>query len=235
MWKSYIITYFPEIFPGPLNVSIIKKALADKICKITVIDIKKYAEKKRVDDTLCAGGAGMLLKADVFEKAFEESIPKCDQNLDKYYLSPRGPHINQKKLEKISRNQGAIFLCGRFEGVDSRILTKYGFEEISIGDFVVCGGDIPVMLVLEGVIRLLEGVVGNSNSIENDSFQNDLLECNNYTKPIKWQGIDVPNVLLSGDWKKINDYKLNESKKITKNNRPDLWAKYVKKNMSEDL
>ena len=232
MWQANVFTIFPEAFPGTLGVSLIGDALAQKKWNLNLIDLKKYPVKSdRIDSIPYGGGAGMILSPLTFEKAFE-SLSDNQKKMKKIYFSPRGRQMSQDNLQKLSQSEGVTVLCGRYEGVDQRILDYYEFEEISIGDFVLLGGEAAAMTIIEGVVRLLPEVVGNRESIHADSFQEPLLEYNQYTRPRKFHSLEVPEVLLSGDHEKINEFRLKQSIEITKKRRPDVWAKYIAKKLS---
>lgn len=231
MWQANIFTIFPDAFPGNLGVSVIGKALEKKIWNLNVIDLKRFPVKNdRIDSTPCGGGVGMVLSPITFQKAFD-TLPKEEQKKRKIYFSPRGRQLKQKDLEDISQSDGVTILCGRYEGVDQRILDYYEMEEVSIGDFVLLGGEAAAMTILEGCVRLLPCVVGNHSSIDDDSFQNNLLEHNQYTLPQEFNEMKVPKVLLGGNHNEIKEFRTNQSKNITKKLRPDLWAKYIEENL----
>ncbi|MDR2681858.1 MAG: tRNA (guanosine(37)-N1)-methyltransferase TrmD [Holosporaceae bacterium] len=227
MWCANVFTIFPEAFPGNLGVSNIGKALAANIWRLNLMDLKKFpAKSDRIDAIPYGGGSGMLLSPITFEIAYE-SLSNDAKLCKKIYFSPRGRQLQQKDLSAISHAPGITLLCGRYEGVDQRILDHYGFEEVSIGDFVLMGGEVAAMAIIEGCVRLLSGVVGEADSISSDSFQNGLLEHDQYTRPQTFRGLSVPEELLSGDHKKIREFRLQQSKKITREKRPDLWIEYV--------
>ncbi len=238
-----ILTIFPELFPGPLAASVTGSALEKKLWTIEAINIRNYAKDKRgtVDDTPYGGGAGMVLKADVIADAIDEL--RSFENLKNYkklpriiYLSPRGKTFTQKKARELAKEEGIILLCGRYEGVDQRVLDEYEIEEISIGDYVLSGGEIAAYVVIDAVLRNVEGVLGADESLaeesfgaaENDDYEN-LLEYPHYTKPQEWRGQKVPEVLTQGHHKKINEWRKEQAIEITKKNRPDLWAKFSQK------
>lgn len=232
MWHANVFTIFPNAFPGSLGVSIPKKSLLEAKWHLNIIDLKKFPSKSdRIDSPPCGGGAGMILSPITFEKAFN-TLPESSNKMKKLYFSPRGRKLKQSDFFEISKLDGIIVLCGRYEGVDQRILDHYEMEEVSIGDFVLFGGEVAAMAVIEGCVRLLPNVVGDSESIKDESFQHNLLEYNQYTKPISFHGQIVPEIFLSGDHKNIKNFKKNQSKKITMYKRPDLWAKYVAEEMS---
>lgn len=229
MWQANVFTIFPEAFPGTLGVSLIGDALVQKKWDLNLIDLKKYPVKSdRIDSIPYGGGAGMILSPLTFEKAFD-SLSDSQKKMKKIYFSPRGKQMTQNDLQKLSWSEGVTMLCGRYEGVDQRILDYYGFEEISIGDFVLLGGEVVAMTIIEGIVRLLPEVVGNNESIHTDSFQEPLLEYHQYTRPQEFHSLKVPEILRSGDHKKIKEFRLKQSIELTKKRRPDVWAKYVKK------
>lgn len=229
MWQANVFTIFPEAFPGTLGVSLIGDALVQKKWDLNLIDLKKYPVKSdRIDSIPYGGGAGMILSPLTFEKAFD-SLSDSQKKMKKIYFSPRGKQMTQNDLQKLSWSEGVTMLCGRYEGVDQRILDYYGFEEISIGDFVLLGGEVAAMTIIEGIVRLLPEVVGNNESIHTDSFQEPLLEYHQYTRPQEFHSLKVPEILRSGDHKKIKEFRLKQSIELTKKRRPDVWAKYVEK------
>lgn len=234
MWQANVFTIFPEAFPGTLGVSVIGKALKRGDWNLNIIDLKKFPVKNdRIDSPPCGGGAGMILSPITFQKAFD-TLPEQEQKKRKVYFSPRGRQLMQSDLEEISKSDGITMLCGRYEGVDQRILDHYQMEEVSLGDFVLMGGEVAALAILEGCVRLLPGVVGNRESISDDSFQNGLLEHDQYTLPQKFFDLPVPEVLLGGNHKKINEFRLEQAKTITRNRRPDLWNKYVEREAGKD-
>ena len=226
MWTANIITLFPNAYPGILGMSILGKALEKKIWKLNLVDIKKFAKKNyKIDDTPFGGGSGMIIKPDVLDEAF---LSIKTHKLTNYYLTPRGTRFTQEMAQDISNKKGATFLCGRYEGIDQRFIEHHKLIEISIGDYIISGGDLGAMVVLDSIIRLLPDVVGNKSSLNEESFKNHLLEYPLYTQPRSWRNLDVPEVLLSGNHKKIKDWKIKQSEDITKQRRPDLWKKYLK-------
>lgn len=232
-WQANVFTSFPEAFPGNLGVSVISKALDSGIWHLNCVDLKQFpAKNDRIDSCPCGGGAGMLLSPLTFQKAFD-SLSQSEQNCKRIYCSPRGRQMSQKDIEKLSKSSGLTILCGRYEGVDQRILDIYEFEEVSIGDFVLLGGEVAAMAIIEACVRLIPGVVGEETSIEYDSFQNNLLEYDQYTKPAVFQEKSVPGVLLGGDHRKIEAFRSDMAKKITMERRPDLWAKHVAENLQK--
>ena len=229
MFKVKIFTLYPEFFPGPFDKGIYGKAIEKKIWKMDIINIRDYTEDKHktVDDTPYGGGSGMVMRADIIANSLDKNLGS-DEKV--YYLSPRGKLLNQDIAKKISNEKHLNMLCGHFEGVDQRVLDNRNIEEISIGDYIISGGETASYIVLDSVLRLLPGVLGNKDSIINESFENGLLEHPQYTKPQIWQKNKVPEVLLSGDHAKIKDWRLSQSEAITRDRRPDLWQKHNKKN-----
>ncbi len=227
MWKARVFTLYPELFPGPLDNGLFKKASEKKLWSLEVINIRDYAldKHKTVDDTPFGGGSGMLMRADVIANSLDKNI--SDNNEPIIYLSPKGKKFDQIYAKKIM-NKNLNIICGHFEGIDQRLLEKRNIEEISIGDFVLSGGEIGAFVVIDSIVRLIPGVLGNSNSLVEETFESNLLEYPQYTKPQKWEEIEVPKVLLSGDHKKIKDWRLSQSEDITRRRRPDLWRKYKK-------
>ena len=228
MFQVKIFTLYPEFFPGPFDKGIYGKAIEKKIWKMDIINIRDYAEDKHktVDDTPYGGGSGMVMRADIIANSLDKNLGS-DEKV--YYLSPRGKLLNQDIAKKISNEKHLNMLCGHFEGVDQRVLDNRNIEEISIGDYIISGGETASYIVLDSVLRLLPGVLGNKDSIVNESFENGLLEYPQYTKPQIWQKNKVPEVLLSGDHAKIKDWRLSQSGAITRDRRPDLWQKHNKK------
>ena len=227
MWQAQIFTLYPEIFPGPLSKGLYGKALLKKLWDLKVVNIREAAEDKHktVDDTPFGGGSGMLLKADVLAKSIDQNK---NENERIFYLSPRGKIFDQKLAQELSKEKSISLICGHFEGVDERILSTRNIEEISIGDFVLSGGETASFVILDSILRLLPGVLGNEKSKSDESFVNGLLEYPQYTKPQVWEEKSVPEVLLSGDHSKIKHWRLSQSEAITRVRRPDLWEKYKK-------
>jgi len=227
MWKAQVFTLYPDIFPGPLSKGLYGKALLNKIWDLKIVNIRDAAEDKHktVDDTSFGGGTGMLLKADVLAKSIDQNKKKGERI---FYLSPKGKKLDQKLAKELSQEKSISLICGHFEGVDERVLLTRDIEEISIGDFVLSGGETASFVVLDSILRLLPGVLGNDLSIDDESFENGLLEYPQYTKPQIWEEKSVPEVLLSGDHSKIKDWRLSQSEAITRVRRPDLWEKYKK-------
>ena len=227
MWEAQVFTLYPEIFPGPLNKGLYGKALSKKIWNLKVVNIRDSAEDKHktVDDTPFGGGSGMLLKSDILAKSIDQNINIGERV---FYLSPKGKKFDQKIAKDLSKEKNINLICGHFEGIDERILTTRNIEEISIGDFILSGGETAAFVIIDSILRLLPGVIGNDMSKKNESFENGLLEYPQYTKPLIWEEKSVPEVLLSGDHAKIKDWRLSQSEAITRDRRPDLWQKYKK-------
>ncbi len=228
MLEVKIFTLYPEIFPGPLNIGIYKKAKDNKIWDLKVIDIRDYSKDKHgtVDDTPFGGGSGMLLRPDVVASALDENTQKGEKII---YLSPKGNQFDQKKARTLSKLNRVNILCGHFEGIDQRLLETRNIEEYSLGDFILSGGETASFVFIDALVRLLPGVLGNKDSIKEESFENDLLEHPQYTKPKEWEGKSPPEVLFSGDHAKIKGWRLSQSEAITRRQRPDLWKKYLNK------
>ena len=227
MFQAKIFTLYPEYFPGPFEIGICKKAFEKKLWDLKLINIRDYADDKHktVDDTPYGGGVGMLMRPDVVAKSLDANL---DEKETVYYLTPKGKIFNQDIAKDIVKKNKVNILCGHFEGVDQRILDSRNVEEISIGDFILSGGEMASFVVLDTVLRLVPGVLGNLNSTKDESFENGLLEYPQYTKPQIWEKLSVPDILLSGDHNKIKSWRLSQSEAITRHRRPDLWQKYKK-------
>ena len=227
MWQAQVFTLYPEVFPGPLSKGLYGKALSKKLWDLNIVNIRDAAEDKHktVDDTPYGGGSGMLLKPDVLAKSLDQNEIKGGRII---YLSPKGKKFDQNYAQELSDEKSVSLICGHFEGVDERVLATRNIEEISIGDYVLSGGETAAFVVIDSVLRLLPGILGNENSKVDESFENGLLEYPQYTKPQIWEEKAVPEVLLSGDHSKIKDWRLSQSEAITRVRRPDLWEKYKK-------
>ena len=227
MFLARIFTLYPDYFPGPLGKGLYGKAMEKKIWDIETVNIRDYTtdKHKTVDDTPYGGGLGMLIKPDVLAKALDENL-KADDKI--YYLSPKGKLFDQKLAKELSKEKKINLICGHFEGVDQRVIDSRNIVELSIGDFILSGGESAAFVVMDSILRLIPGVIGNDNSIDEETFENGLLEYPQYTKPQIWEKKSVPDVLLSGDHAKIKDWRLSQSEAITRDRRPDLWQKYKK-------
>ena len=227
MWKVRVFTLYPELFPGPLGSGLYKKALEKKLWSLEVVNIRDYAtdKHKTVDDAPYGGGSGMLMRADVIANSLDKNISNKNEPI--IYLSPKGKKFDQTYAKKIL-DKNINIICGHFEGVDERLLKTRNIKEVSIGDFVLSGGEIGAFLVIDTVVRLIPGVLGNSNSLAEETFERNLLEYPQYTKPQKWEKKEVPDVLLTGDHAKIKNWRLTQSEVITRRRRTDLWKKYKK-------
>ena len=228
MWTARVFTLYPELFPGLLGVGLYKKALKKKLWSLEVINIRDYAmnKHKTVDDTPFGGGSGMVMRADVIANSLDKNISDKEESI--IYLSPKGKKFDQAYAKKIM-NKNINIICGHFEGVDQRLLETRNIEEVSLGDFVLSGGEAGSFVVIDAILRLIPGVLGNPDSLAEESFERNLLEYPQYTKPQKWEEKDIPEVLLSGDHAKIKDWRLSQSEDITRRRRPDLWKKYKSK------
>jgi tRNA (guanine37-N1)-methyltransferase len=227
MWKVRVFTLYPELFPGPLGSGLYKKALEKKLWSLEVVNIRDYAtdKHKTVDDAPYGGGSGMLMRADVIANSLDKNISNKNEPI--IYLSPKGKKFDQIYAKKIL-DKNINIICGHFEGVDERLLKTRNIKEVSIGDFILSGGEIGAFLVIDTVVRLIPGVLGNSNSLAEETFERNLLEYPQYTKPQKWEKKEVPDVLLTGDHAKIKNWRLAQSEVITRRRRTDLWKKYKK-------
>ena len=227
MWQAQVFTLYPEVFPGPLSKGLYGKALSKNLWNLNIVNIRDAAEDKHktVDDTPYGGGSGMLLKADVLAKSLDQNITEGERVI---YLSPKGKKFDQSYAQELSNEKSVSFICGHFEGVDERVLSTRNIEELSIGDYILSGGETAAFVVIDSILRLLPGVLGNENSRVDESFENGLLEYPQFTKPQIWEEKAVPEVLLSGDHSKIKDWRLSQSEAITRVRRPDLWQKYKK-------
>ena len=227
MWQAQVFTLYPEVFPGPLSKGMYGKAMSKNLWNLKVVNIRDAAEDKHktVDDTPYGGGSGMLLKPDVLAKSLDQNKIEGERIL---YLSPKGKKFDQNYAKRLAKEKSISLICGHFEGVDERVLSTRNIEEISIGDYVLSGGETAAYVVIDSVLRLLPGVLGNDNSKIEETFENGLLEYPQFTKPQIWEEKAVPDVLLSGDHSKIKDWRLSQSEAITRDRRPDLWEKYKK-------
>jgi tRNA (guanine37-N1)-methyltransferase len=228
MWRASVLTIFPEMFPGPLGVSLSGKALAAGLWSLQVVDIRDFATDKHrsVDDTPAGGGPGMVMKPDVLARAIDATATDARPRL---LLSPRGTPLTQARVEALSNGSGAILVCGRFEGIDERVIAGRGLEEVSIGDYVLSGGEIAAMALIDACVRLLPGVMGAPHSAADESFAEGLLEYPQYTRPQLWEGRPIPEVLISGDHTKVTAWRRAEAERLTRERRADLWAAFLQR------
>jgi tRNA (guanine37-N1)-methyltransferase len=229
-WHAIVLTLFPEAFPGPLGLSLSGQALADGLWHLDAINIRDFGQGRHrtVDDTPAGGGAGMVMRADVLGAAIDH-VRGNAPNLPLIYLSPRGEPLTQKVAAELATGPGLTLLAGRFEGVDQRVIDGRGLREISIGDYVLSGGELAAMVLIDACVRLLPGVMGAAASLAEESFENGLLEYPQYTRPRNWEGRELPEVLLSGDHGRIAEWRRQEAERLTRERRPDLWAKVAKR------
>jgi tRNA (guanine37-N1)-methyltransferase len=251
-WTARVLTLFPEMFPGPLGLSLAGKALERGIWALDVLDIRDFARDKHraVDDAPFGGGAGMVMRPDVLDAALVAAKARASKNgaakigaakigaakigadpgpdAPVVYLSPRGRPLDRALARELAQGPGATLLCGRYEGVDERVLEAHGVAEVSIGDYVLSGGEPAALVLMDAVVRLLPGVMGNQESPAEESFERGLLEYPHYTRPAEWQGRQVPEVLISGHHEKVREWRRAQAERITEERRPDLWARYLK-------
>jgi tRNA (guanine37-N1)-methyltransferase len=225
MWRASVLTIFPEMFPGPLGHSLAGKALHSGLWSLEAIDIRRHATDKHrtVDDTPAGGGPGMVMKADVLASALD-AVPRDTR--PRLLMSPRGRPLTQRRVSELAHGNGVLILCARFEGLDERLIQARGLEEVSIGDYVLSGGEIPALALLDACVRLLAGVMGKEASAVEESFADGLLEYPQYTRPPVFEGEPIPEVLTSGDHAKVAAWRRAEAERITRERRPDLWAAY---------
>ena len=226
-FRASILTLYPDMFPGPLGHSLSGRALERGLWQLETSQIRDFAEDKHrsVDDTPAGGGAGMVLRADILAKAIDAAAPPEDPR-PRILMSPRGKPFTQEKAHELAEGPGAIIVCGRFEGVDQRVIDGRGLQEISIGDYILSGGEIGAITMLDAIVRLIPGVMGNMESAHTESFETGLLEHPHYTRPADFEGAGIPDVLTSGNHKKIAEWRLEQAKTITRTRRPDLWSAY---------
>jgi tRNA (guanine37-N1)-methyltransferase len=227
-WRAIVLTIFPEMFPGPLGLSLAGKALAEGRWALGVIDIRDFARDKHrsVDDTPAGGGAGMVMRADITASAIDAARASAAPYAPTLYLSPRGTPLTQARVRALAQGPGAILLCGRFEGLDQRVLEARNVEEISIGDYLLSGGELAAQVLIDACVRLLPGVAGNESSLAEESFAEGLLEYPHYTRPRDFEGRAIPDVLLSGDHRRIAQWRREAAEKLTQQRRPDLWRRH---------
>jgi tRNA (guanine37-N1)-methyltransferase len=226
MWRASVLTIFPEIFPGPLGGSLAGKALAAGTWSLDVVDIRGFATDKHrtVDDTPAGGGPGMVMKPDVLGRAIDAT---ASDNRPRLLMSPRGAPLTQARVETLTGGAGVVLVCGRFEGIDERVIAARGLEEVSVGDYVLSGGEIAAMALIDACVRLLPGVMGAAASGAEESFADGLLEYPQYTRPQLWEGRPIPEILTSGDHGKIAAWRRAEAERLTSERRPDLWAAFL--------
>ncbi len=225
-WQATVLTLYPEMFPGPLGLSLAGRALTDGVWSLKTVNIRDFATDKHrtVDDTPCGGGAGMVMRPDVVAASIR-SIKDLPGPL--IFLTPRGRVLNQAMVRDLAQGPGVKVLCGRFEGIDQRVIEAEGAQEVSIGDVVLSGGEPAALIVLDAVVRLLKGVMGSEQSGDEESFERGLLEYPHYTRPQVWEGLEVPEVLVSGHHEKIKAWRQRQAEDVTRRQRPDLWDRYV--------
>ena len=229
-WEARIVTLFPEAFPGTLGLSLTGKALDQGLWRLETLDLRTFGEGKHrnVDDTPAGGGAGMVLRADVVDRALRQAVNGAPMDRARWpivYLSPRGHPFDQSTARRWAACDGITLLCGRFEGVDQRVLDHWGVEEVSLGDFVLTGGEIAAQAMIDATVRLLPNVLGNAASTEEESFSDGLLEHPQYTRPALWEGREIPPVLMSGHHGEIEKWRREQRERLTQERRPDLWEK----------
>lgn len=222
-FSASIITLFPELFPGPLGASVLGRGLGEQLWSLEAVQLRDFATDRHrtVDDSPSGGGAGMVLKPDILAKAIDTVAPATDPR-PRILMSPRGKPLTQQRAHELAAGPGAVIVCGRFEGIDQRIIDARQLEEISIGDYVLAGGEVAAMVLLEAVVRLIPGVLGKAESHADESFENGLLEYPQYTRPQQFEGVDIPAVLTSGDHGKIAKWRAEQSRELTLRRRPDL-------------
>jgi tRNA (guanine37-N1)-methyltransferase len=228
MWRASVLTIFPDMFPGPLGMSLAGRALTSGLWALDAVDIRTHALDKHrsVDDTPASGGPGMVMKADVLARAIDAAA-SADDRRPRLLMSPRGAPLTQGKVAALAKGPGALIVCGRFEGVDERVIEARSLEEVSIGDYVLAGGEIAAMALLDACVRLLPGVMGKEASGADESFAQNLLEYPQYTRPQEFEGRAIPEVLTSGDHAKIAAWRRSEAERLTRERRPDLWAAHL--------
>jgi len=225
-WRASVLTIFPEMFPGPLGLSLAGRALEHGLWSLEPVDIRAFATDRHrsVDDTPAGGGPGMVMKPDVLARAVDAA---AGEERPRLLMSPRGAPLTQGRVEAWSRGSGLVIVCGRFEGVDERVIEARGLEEVSTGDYVLSGGEIAAMALIDACVRLLPGVMGTEASGGEESFAAGLLEYPQYTRPQVWEGRAIPDVLVSGDHAKVAAFRRSEAERLTRERRPDLWAAYL--------
>jgi len=230
VWLAQVITLFPQAFPGVLGESLTGRALKDGLWQLNPIDLRPFGEGKHrnVDDTPAGGGAGMVLRADVMGRAIDHALKSAPTGAPLIYLSPRGRRFDQAMAQDLAAGPGVTMICGRFEGLDQRVIEHYNILEVSLGDFVLTGGELAAQAMLDAAVRLRPGILGNDASAEEESFSDGLLEHPQYTRPAEWKGLPIPPVLMSGNHGEVAKWRQAQSEEITKARRPDLWHAYQK-------
>ena len=230
-WRAQVVTLLPQAFPGVLGESLTGRALKDGLWQLDTVDLRRFGEGKHrnVDDTPTGGGAGMVLRPDVMGRAIDEARSTMPPAAPILYLSPRGRPFDQAMARGLATTPGITLICGRFEGLDERVIQHYGIHEVSLGDFVLTGGEIAAQALIDATVRLIPGVLGNADSTEEESFSEGLLEHPQYTRPPEWKGHKIPDVLMSGHHGEIAKWRHEQAKEITRTRRPDLWAAYQKR------
>ena len=228
MWHATILTIFPEMFPGPLGISLAGKALAAGIWRLDALDIRDHANDRHrtVDDTPAGGGPGMVMKADVVARAIDAALAPDDKR-PRLLMSPRGLPLTQARVHELAASSGVLVICGRFEGVDERVIAGRALEEVSVGDYVLSGGEVAAMALIDACVRTLPGVMGKEASAAEESFAQGLLEYPQYTRPQVWEDRAIPDVLVSGDHAKVAAFRRAEAERLTRERRPDLWARHL--------
>jgi tRNA (guanine37-N1)-methyltransferase len=226
MWRATVLTLYPELFPGPLDASVLGRGAAEGHWALDTVNIRDFSDNKygSVDDTPAGGGAGLVMRADILAAAID-AVPRDSRPI--ICLSPRGAPLTQARAHELAGGGGLIAVCGRFEGIDERVFAAREVEEVSIGDFVLAGGEIAAMALIEACVRLIPGVLGSASSLGEESFEGGLLEYPQYTRPREFEGRVIPEVLLSGDHQRIADWRRDEAEKITRTRRPDLWERFL--------
>jgi tRNA (guanine37-N1)-methyltransferase len=227
LWRAGVLTLFPEMFPGPLGHSLAGRALETGIWALETMDIRGFARDKHrsVDDTPFGGGPGMVMRPDVIDAAIAQALERAP-GAPVVYLSPRGRLLTQEVVREMAAHRAVVLLCGRYEGVDERVLAARGVDEVSLGDFVLSGGEPAALALIDAVVRLLPGVLGAPEGLSEESFELGLLEYPQYTRPAEWQDRTVPEVLLSGHHERIRQWRLRQAEDVTRSRRPDLWARH---------
>jgi tRNA (guanine37-N1)-methyltransferase len=231
VWRAEIVTLFPELFPGVLGASLTGRALQEGKWQLRTHDLRDYGigKHRNVDDTPAGGGAGMVMRADVVGPAIEDAMSGAAGRWPILYMSPRGRRFDQAMAADLAKCSGVTMLCGRFEGVDERVIEHYGITEVSLGDFVMTGGELAAQAMIDATVRLLPGVLGNADSTVEESHSSGLLEHPQYTRPAEWKGREIPSVLMSGNHGEIAKWRLAQGERLTEQRRPDMWAKYSPK------